>query len=551
MQQGSAQMNPKMNAYMRWNQALVEWAIRGVPYDTPVYLSVNEGVLSSLGLGTTQDFIRAVRQQVVGPSPTASAINLSGLATRDPESGYPRSVAFLALMVLAANDMIGSSDVDERDFFTHFCRRLGFPGDRRPRGMENGAEESLWNVWNTWLSDRGWVPTAVQGEGARKYVNYAISQALLRDADVQKLCRVFHKQGWTAARSETRLLIDLARERNLNQHLERLLDDRQRHEVLGAEILAVHQEWVDAGCPEPQRFSRAYQPPTRLVAGLYRTEDRWGNAEYYLYPKAPRHWAADSVSVEALGTLRSERAGWFYPVGEPLSAGDISTGRSWLIRNHAHLQQLQLLERDFWVLVPDPENPEASALASWGAPKLGSHFTVLFREALWSDLRRLQEEKLLQWSGDREPAFEGNTSWWEVRNCQVLAPVWDGLFLQHPELKEALQPCDRLSIAFVGGLRVPHRRGWLVGHLPQVTVYGFQLAAEVQILGNQRHGSNGDLRSTNQPFALPEMLAPGTYRVRAKSGNITQERLLEVVSWQDLALADLNQREWHDSCVFS
>lgn len=522
------------DAYARWNRAILEWTIQGIPYDTPVYLSVDEEVISSLGLGTVEDFCQAVRSQVV----VDSRVKLSTLQSQDLSE--PAGVAFLALMVLAANDMMRGDELDVKDFFTHFCRRLGVPGDSRPLGMK-AEEESLWQEWNQWLERKGWVATARPGKGSHRLIDYPISQTLLRKADIQKLGQIFCERGWTAARSETRLLVDLASERNLNQHLERLLDDRQRHEVLGAEILAVHQEWLDSGCPEPQRFNRVCRPPTQLSAGLYRTEDRWGTPEYYIYPKMPRHWAISEVTVENLGSLRSERAGWFYPVGAPLSASDITAGRSWLIQGHAHLQQLRLPSRDFWVLVPDPDHPESSALASWGAPKLGSHFTVLFREALWSDLQRLQEENLLQWSGSRQPAFEETSDWWEIRECQVLAPVWDALFLEHPELKEALQPCNRLRITLSGGLRVPQGRGWLVGHLPRVTVYGFRPTVAVT-LTEVRTGSTylqEDHRSANQPWDLPATLLPGTYQIQVRSGTAYEECFLRILNWNDLSLASL------------
>ncbi|MFS8866415.1 hypothetical protein [Synechococcus sp. H55.11] len=519
--------------YAHWNRAIIQWATLGVPYNTPVYLSVDQKVLAGLGLGTVKDFCQAVRAQVAD----GNRLQLSALQNQG--SSEPAGVAFLALMVLAANDMMRDDKLDANDFFTHFCQRLEIPGDTRPIGMKAGDEESLWQEWNRWLEEKGWIATAKPGEGSRRYLNYPISQALLREADTQKLCRMFYEKKWTTARSETQLLVDLASEKNLNQHLAELLDDRQRHEVLGAEILAVHQEWLDAGRPEPQRFSRAYQPPTRLTAGLYRTEDRWGDPAYYLYPKLPRHWPVAEVTVENLGRLRLERVGWFYPVGKPLSAGDLAEGRAWPIRGHAHLRELQLPARDFWVLVPDPENPESGALASWGAPKLGSHFTVLFREALWPDLQRLREESLLQWSGERQPAFAETSDWWEIQECQVLAPVWDGLFLQHPELKEALQPRDRLHIALSGGLRVPQGRAWLKDHLPQVTVYGFQPTAAVTltevVTGNIY--LQGDHRSTNQPWDLPADLPPGTYRIQVRSGTAHQERSLKILNWDDLSLA--------------
>jgi hypothetical protein len=94
------------NNYARWNQAIVQWATLGVPHGTPVYLSVDEEVLASLGLGPVEDFCQAVRAQVVD----GQRVQLSTLQNQSlPE---PAGVAFLALMVLAANDMMRD---DKRD----------------------------------------------------------------------------------------------------------------------------------------------------------------------------------------------------------------------------------------------------------------------------------------------------------------------------------------------------------------------------------------------------------------------------------------------------
>jgi len=172
------------DAYARWNRAILEWTIQGIPYDTPVYLSVDEEVISSLGLGTVEDFCQAVRSQVV----VDSRVKLSTLQSQDLSE--PAGVAFLALMVLAANDMMRGDELDVKDFFTHFCRRLGVPGDSRPLGMK-AEEESLWQEWNQWLERKGWVATARPGKGSHRLIDYPISQTLLRKADIQKLGQIF------------------------------------------------------------------------------------------------------------------------------------------------------------------------------------------------------------------------------------------------------------------------------------------------------------------------------------------------------------------------
>jgi hypothetical protein len=97
--------------------------------------------------------------------------------------------------------------------------------------------------------------------------------------------------------------------------------------------------------------------------------------------------------------LQEDRSGWYLPIGEPLKINEIECGVKCSISNPSILDKLILPSRDFWILTPDPENPDSGVYASWGTPELGTPFILLCKEELLKDLERLKDERLLEWDG--------------------------------------------------------------------------------------------------------------------------------------------------------
>lgn len=549
-----------MATYAEWNYAFVTYFTIGVPRSRKIYLSVDDERLECIGRdfsivprsgNLSKDFCLAVRQEVT----VEEQVDLSRLQGRTLD-GLPQCLAFLVSTVLAAaqmaNDVDGQDQISEANYFRRFRDILGLPGEGRPPGMKCGgnAEEPLWREWNRWLLEKGFQPSAQQGQGlARKFINYPISQCLLRQADKDRLQVLFAEKQWKAVWDMQTLFAQIRREsKNLPSHLQKLLTgDKQRYEAVAEAIHEVYQQWQAQGNPSTPKFSQGDRTWSRnLFAGLYREEDPFfGQVDYYLYPKQQRGRQLGLVSVEyqnTIQTLREERPGWYLPIGEPLSVQDLKGGVRCEIEHPSDLEYLILPDRDFWILIPDAEHPDSGIYASWGAPALGTPFILLCKRQLLKDLQRLRDERLLEWSGDPQ-AVEGS-AWVELDRCMVTSQAWDGVIIDRQDFKEALQPTVRLSISFSGGLRVPSQQAWLAGYSPQVTVFGFSPKVDLKVsnLLNDRVVEKRS-QTTNQPMSL-NLSAPGIYLVRATFAEDSAEQFLRIVDWDGLEIADPQHQEW-------
>ncbi|MGB3188128.1 MAG: hypothetical protein WBB43_01710 [Limnoraphis sp.] len=547
-----------MASYTEWNEAIIAYFLQGVPRGSKIYLNVDDDLLEYIGqnfsvkshISWNKDFQNAVRLRVVDEN----RVDLSGLRGRNNQS-HPICVAFLSACVLAAYRMgeqeISEQEISDRNYFTQLRKILGLPTNvhGRPHGMEQGyaAEEPLWKELNRWLLQQGFQTSACSGEGAKRFINYPISQCLLRQADKDKLRRLFAKQNWTAQWDAQTLYVQVRREEQaLSSHLRELFENRQIYETIAEAIHEVYQQWQAEGRPSIPRSIRSQGIlSSNLFAGLYRTEDPlFGKLEYYLYPKQQRGRQFESVRIEyqnSTQSLRAEHSGWYLPLGDSLSLYDLENGVRCSITEPSQLDKLILPVRDFWVLIPDPENPDSGAYGSWGIPELGTDFILLCKRELLPDLERLKEERLLEWSGAPEsyPIDDEQSSWVELNKCKVLSEAWDGVFIENQSLKDALQPTVKLSISFSGGLRVPKQRGWLEGYPPQIMVFGFYPRVELEVVNllDEKVVVPTRLQKTNQPYPL-DLNEEGTYLVKAKHSKEITEKIIKIFAWNSLDIAE-------------
>lgn len=565
-----------MASYEEWNEALRRYFVDRVPQGSAVYLSVDEDALLAAGRGLTvttsrdtladwfgqlpllgehsmkagprgdliQDFRHAVRSQICDADERVHLATIRGL----DGSGNPRAVPVLAIMVLAASHMADQGEVSESNYFTRLREVLGIAQEHgRPRGMEFGydSEEPLWKQWNLWLQDRGYVPTARRGEGPRTYISYPLSQALLRQADRERLRRLFQDRGWTAEwDAETVLGKVLTVSAGLSQHLQEILASGGQR--LGAVAEAIFEEY-DTWRVDPHQpvsgGSRGYRGSGTITAGVYRVADVvTREVEYYLYPRQRHGQEVDGKQVEIRGekhTLTNERPGWLAPIG-PIGEQEIEQGLRLQIEPPGDTHTLVLPPRSFWVLIPDPENPESGVYGTWGTAPLGTTFVVLCRRELLPDLQRLRDERLIEWTGEPAQPFEGD-SWVEIRQCMVVSEAWRGVFAENRDLYEALRPMQKLSVAPSGGLRVPGVTGWLEGYGPQITVYGFYPEASIRILrASDEQQLLEETHATGSPIAVA-WAGPGVYRIEASCGGEEQTRVIRIVSWDDLTIAHVDE----------
>jgi hypothetical protein len=537
-----------MASYTDWNHALISYFISGVPRGTKVYLSVDEDIIEHIGynfidssLTTTnwvEDFKNAVRRRVI----VDEQVDLKRLRGRNNQ-GFPQGVAFLCASVLAASYMGEEEKISEKDYFQRLREILTLPGFHRPAGMKVGleAEEPLWKEWNFWLMEQGFLASAQQGKGGpTKYINYPISQCLLRRTDKDKLRQLFQDKKWKGQWDAQTLSIYIRKEiNNLNKHLQNLLtENRQRYEAVTEAIHQIYEQWQAQGCPSADKFNyRSFS--SHIFCGLHRTEDIFlGEVYYHLYPKQQRGRKLESVTVK-LGDnhekLIEERPGWYFRLDYQVNEKDLEKGNRYEIIEPNNLDYLILPDRDFWILIPDPENSESGVYASWENPSLGSEFIILCKKEILADIQRLKDENLLQWNGELEP-LSTNSHWVEIQQCMVISPAWDGVFIENQGLKDALQPSVSLSISLSGGLRVPKIGAWVIDNSPEITIFGFYPNVELQII---RLFDNYKVLEKSQTTNIPikiDFSHPGDYLIIASIAGESTQRLIKIVDWQSVDL---------------
>ena len=538
-----------MVSYREWNRALVSYFTTGITRGTKVYLSVDDDILERIGQGFNHtpktgswsgDFRVAVREEVI----VERQVKLANLQGRTPD-GLPQGVAFLGATVLAAYQMAEEEQIDQKNYFHRLREVLDISTSEsgRPPGMERGyeAEEPLWLEWKRWVMEKGFLSSVQRGDGSTIYIYYPISQSILRRADKERLRQLFNDKQWRTQWDAQTLIIRVRQETaKLTQHLKNLLTGArsgQRYEAIAEAIHELYEQWRDDGVTTVS--SRVSPTSTHnLFAGLYRTEEPFfGEVEYYLYPKPPRGLQPGQVRVQGKGdvyTLLSERPGWYMPIGS-VGMTELECGATYKIDSPDIFKYLILPQRDFWILIPDPENPDSGVYASWGRPTLGEYFILLCKEELFPQLELLRNERLLEWSDEPLYVFE-NSNWVELHQCMVISQAWSGVFIKNQELYEALKPSASLSISLSGGLRVPNMGAWLKEHGPKVTLFGFYPKADLQVTRlSDGHRLLDESQSTNTPLSI-EWSNPGDYLVEASYASEYTERLVKIVDWSQLTL---------------
>ncbi len=537
-----------MATYDDWNSAIADAFTKGIPLGAPVYLAIDDEELATMGAAAfgadesgqdrwTEDFCLALRTKVVG----TGEVQILRLRSQRTSGEAPHCVAFLAAMVLAASRMAEGAEFSELNYFTHLRDILGVAEpsgqSNRPAGLPRGEEEPLWLEWNDWLSRQGLLPTAGRGpEGPRKYINYPLSQVLLRKADRQHLDDVFDKRtGSIPLHCDPQTLAAIIEaQRWPTAHLRELMEREGLRRAVAQDAVFEEYELWKANSPSTESSSKGGARP--LMAGLFRDEDPiMGTVSYRLLPRMRRgRDTAARPAMEQDGEahqLRPMREGWYEPTGA-ISEQILRHGARYLLSGLPGIDAVELPQRSFWMLVPEPDDPESGLFASWGPPRLGEPFILLARHSLTRDLQLLKDEGLVHWDGEPRDTLPG---WAELHGFLAVSEAWDGVHTENLQLFLELRPRGTLSISVFGGLRSPSG-AWLEGYGPQVVVHGFEGSGEVVV--SSEAGVGSDLRVSfhvNQPVEGLGWDRKGTFLLRAETdGERSDARLVRIESWDQL-----------------
>lgn len=556
-----------MADYQQWNEAIIRFHTRNVPKGSAVYLTVNEEAIGMIGkamLGINSkaeaydDFIRAVKETCTTSTRGRLEVHVEDLKGIDEESGLPKGIAFLSIMVLAAHRMARNERINGNNYFQRLKQVLGF-GDEEPGhppGLGVGAETPYWNSWGTWLEARGWISTAEQGEGPMRYISYPIGQALLRDDDVAYL-RVLFKDNLSEpealrALDEAQLAGWLLRQRLNRIHLRSGFEspDPDRSAAFFDEAYKVYQgiDW-DEGLAGVGGESIG---PRKIVAGIFFHKLKTGGDAYMMFPRIPAEWQDERMSAESPSgvwmPLKQYRAGLFRPMWQvdPF----IGQRQSFPVEGSGSFDEIILPQRRFWILSPDPED-DSGALATWEkyASLMGKKFLLLVEGGidglLASQMLRYRDASLVDW--DKGPVDKGR--WTEFHGCMVLSASWDSLIpdVDAEELHEALKPAMRATISLTKGLRAPGQAAWLEGFPPSASIYGFEKEFSFRVFDGDTVVYDRQ-HAAQSPFGLEECRRAGVYRLEALWGRqVVAAKALRIILWDHLESSPSPTEKWQDT----
>ena len=543
-----------MQAYDSWNTAITQYFTANVPKGSSVFLTLNDDALRDIAAefiggavsphNASAEFVNSVRARVVSAN-AVSLLEVIGFS----KDGIPKGAAFLGLMVLAAHRMAGDDVMSPLNYFSRLTQLLGVGqgNGNRPSGLDVGNEEVLWLCWNNWLEKNGWQPTARASEGARKYLNYVLTQALIRDDDSLYLQNRFRENqgngGVGRSMDEVQLAGWLQRTHAITR---RYLcegfrnSDPRRASAFYEAAYRVYAATDWAG----QNNQAAVQRSRVINAGLYRAVFLSGEVNFRLFVPQPTNWIPKALLMTnpdgGKVQLLPGRPGHFQPLAKQLPF--VSEPLSISLEGDPNLEAVVFPSRDFWILTSDPED-STGAFATWQKfPNLlGQKFTLLCStegdQFIQDEMDKFKENKLINW--DTTDSVAGNSAH-EYRGCMILSSAWDGVIpsAQCPDLYEALKPRQFANISLAGGLRAPGQNAWLVGYPPQVTIYGFEQQFGLTLLSNGKEVFNCS-HERQKSLLLDDSLPAGIYTFEVDwNGQVLASRSFRVIPWEDMPLGE-------------
>lgn len=539
-----------MATYEEWNRAILSYTISGAARGARIYLAIDDEAIEHIAsvLQTTpEDFAKAVRLRCVIHTRIKLERVYSTVSYNYTEP--PRYLALLSAMVLAAHRMGDDSSLDAKNYFFYFNRLLDLHAEGRPPGLENSAEEKLWQDWSIWLRYNGFQPTAHKIHETHTYT-YAVSQAMLRQSDKNALWGHFasipHKYSDTLAKDELISTLQ-GNAAYLTNHIKRLLNEEGkigalRYEDLATTIYEVFAEWHDSGRPR-ERLSTSHITRLRSIrAGLYRSEDViTGQIEYYLLPRQPQksvHTSTFSILWDDEISLSVERSGWFEIVQRALTISELSQGINLPVKGNPQIEYLILPKRDFWILPPDPDDTTSGVYASWSErPEVGEPVVLLCTPDLADDLSMLRKQGLIEWQ-----KITPVENWLEYFGVMSISDAWDGINLKHQELISQLRPRSYVGLSLRHGLRDPQSGAWLAGYGPEIVAPSFEGEAQIIISDFTSEATLAVFSKVQSGVPVSWSWSdPGQYRVSVVSGGQKRERMVRIIEWTELSISVLTQ----------
>jgi hypothetical protein len=183
--------------YIEWTEALAGYFFAPSRANQPTPFFVDEDALEEIqGSDAVEDLVASVRAYLVpleGGNPYRNILSVSRSWDRAAGTDAFPGLPLLSIAVLAATRMAREGDMRSTNYYRRYRQLLGIEGEGAPPGYADTFPE-LWIMFSRWLDTR------LQGSLGRSTVKkhpylanigFALSQALFREADRQRLTEFF------------------------------------------------------------------------------------------------------------------------------------------------------------------------------------------------------------------------------------------------------------------------------------------------------------------------------------------------------------------------
>ena len=527
-----------MATYAQWNEAIFHYCFPITEEDSPVYLSVDDDVLSEIALtfelececaSASEDFLTAVRDTVV----LDSAVETAPINQCNEGIGLPPHVAFLALLVLAAArravSEIGDLRVRSTNYYVRLNQLLGLEGARKPSGLNNLEVERLWFSLREFLqkNQRG-VLQLSKGPVTRRFIWYAISQSLLSRHDRGKLREFFqlYKLPFFCS-TDTKLpefddlFLAWAARSNLSRRLKRVLSaEPQRREAILEQVRVELSRWDGRTEEESSSEIRSRRGSLRLRA------DRSQFNEIYFSLIGSRqsndplrlHLEENPLEVEFLDSVSEQSE--FY---DPIPLADFASLESPIVLESQERNAPNFRWKPAEVLVLQRNSMLFGAFAEVRRPVMGEESIIICRSGYFQKVRSslLEISQLTELEIDQccTEIFDN----WTLFESVILERT-----LETSDPKLSCLVVDRARrIALKGGVKLPSPdrvSTYMIGYPPTVCFTG-EWSTEDSI------SLNGERITLTSRIELPE-LSSGVYTIASSTGQTTTFRLTEPLRYQ-------------------
>ena len=515
--------------YEQWNRAIISYFFEDRDPGEIVFLQTNAETLdeiakmSGFNVADAAESLKvSVRDKVVQ---AGNQLNIWSIDPKDlwinPPDKEPLQVAFLALTVLAASQMVNSDGVSHTNYYVRLNELLfdePIPG--RPKGMKYEVFERLWIHLQKWAADTHNVEFYLtEGASNRRYVWYPISQCLISEHDRRKIYHFFRVNRLTPFSNVSDNELDYqfrywTSSSRGSANLKHYLSNASYKKLIISQVKSILKHWDGEIRPDDASVGKEHQTATISVELRFGLSSDNIEVRYWIPRRGRRETNCETnrLGIKYLQTSALQK--WFRPVID-------NTSTFWNLQNSLKMKTAEakpiiytLGYSDIWIFREDPERDDA--WLSQRNMQLYEDHLIVFRQKLTEQvvacLKRTCE------LGDEMPnsIYDG---WLYLR----VKPVKLSFFSEQNLWRLSVDSGKRIS--FIGGLSVQdqHRqKAYLNICLPSVFVPDLGLPNKIPLQVDSREFSVGKERLV----ILDDTLAPGIHYISYG----TQTRELRVIT---------------------